>query len=165
VRLLWQWSVAGAILLALGTVVLSLGFAGSPKTLPEGATIASIDVGGLSTPQAITRLERQYAALKTTPAVFTAGPRKWRIRPNEMILEIDWAAAVEVCAVSAPGSSAPTSPRGLACRRPSWRTSSASLAGASTGRNAMPRSACGASSPRLFEAQPVDGLTARQRQG
>jgi vancomycin resistance protein YoaR len=95
VRLLWQWSVAGAILLALGTVVLSLGFAGSPKTLPEGATIASIDVGGLSTPQAITRLERQYAALKTTPAVFTAGPRKWRIRPNEMILEIDWAAAVE----------------------------------------------------------------------
>jgi vancomycin resistance protein YoaR len=95
VRLLWQWSVAGAILLALGTLVLSLGFAGSPKTLPEGATIAGIDVGGLSTRQAVTRLERRYEALKTTPAVFTAGPRKWRIRPNEMILEIDWAAAVE----------------------------------------------------------------------
>ena len=95
VRLFWQWSVAGAILLALGTLVLSLGFAGSPKTLPEGATIAGIDVGGLSTRQAITRLERRYEALKTTSAVFTAGPRKWRIRPNEMILEIDWAAAVE----------------------------------------------------------------------
>jgi vancomycin resistance protein YoaR len=95
VRLFWQWSVAGAILLALGTLVLSLGFAGSPKTLPEGATIAGIDVGGLSTRQAITRLERRYEALKTTPSVFTAGPRKWRIRPNEMILEIDWAAAVE----------------------------------------------------------------------
>jgi vancomycin resistance protein YoaR len=95
VRLLWQWSVAGVILLALGTLVLSLGFAGSPKTLPEGATIAGIDVGGLSTRQAVTKLERRYEALKTTPAVFTAGPRKWRIRPNEMILEVDWAAAVE----------------------------------------------------------------------
>jgi vancomycin resistance protein YoaR len=95
VRLLWQWSIVGAVALALGTLVLSLGFAGSPKTLPEGATIAGTDVGGLSTRQAITKLERRYEALKTTPAVFTAGPREWRIRPNEMILEIDWAAAVE----------------------------------------------------------------------
>jgi vancomycin resistance protein YoaR len=94
-RLLWQWSVAGAVALALATLALSLGFAGSPKSLPEGATIAGIDVGGLSTRQAISKLERRYEALKTTPAVFTAGPRKWRIRPNEMILEVDWAAAVE----------------------------------------------------------------------
>jgi vancomycin resistance protein YoaR len=75
--------------------VLSLGFAGSPGTLPEGSTIAGTDVGGLSTREAITKLERRYEALKTTPAVFTAGPRRWRIRPNEMILEVDWAAAVE----------------------------------------------------------------------
>ena len=95
VRLLWQWSVAGAVALALGMLVLSLGFAGSPKRLPEGATIAGMDVGGLTSREAIARLERRYEALKTTPAVFTAGPRKWRIRPNEMILEVDWAAAVE----------------------------------------------------------------------
>jgi vancomycin resistance protein YoaR len=81
--------------LAVATLVLSLGFAGSSKTLPEGATIAGMDVGGLSTSEAIRTLERRYQALKTTPAVFTAGPRRWRIRPNEMILEVDWAAAVE----------------------------------------------------------------------
>jgi vancomycin resistance protein YoaR len=94
-RLVWQWSVAGAVALALGTLVLSLGFAGSSKTLPPGATIAGMPVGELTTREAIARLERRYETLKRTPAVFTAGPRRWRIRPNEMILEVDWAAAVE----------------------------------------------------------------------
>lgn len=94
-RLVWQWSVAGAVTLAFASLVLSLGFAGSAKTLPPGATIAGMDVGGLSTREAITKLERRYEALKTTPAVFTAGPREWRIWPNEMIVEVDWAAAVE----------------------------------------------------------------------
>jgi vancomycin resistance protein YoaR len=83
------------IALALVTLALGLGFAGSPKTLPEGATIAGLDVGGLTTREAVTRLERRYEVLKTTPAVFTAGPREYRIRPNELILEVDWAAAVE----------------------------------------------------------------------
>ena len=94
-RLVFQWSVAGAIALAVGTLVLSLGFAGSPKTLPPGATIAGMSVEGLTTREAISRLERRYDSLRTTPAVFTAGPRQWRIRPNEMILEVDWAGAVE----------------------------------------------------------------------
>jgi vancomycin resistance protein YoaR len=94
-RLVFQWSVAGAIALAVGTLVLSLGFAGSPKTLPPGATIAGVSVEGLTTREAISRLERRYDSLRTTPAVFTAGPRQWRIRPNEMILEVDWAGAVE----------------------------------------------------------------------
>jgi vancomycin resistance protein YoaR len=94
-RLVWQWSLAGAVALTVGTVALSLGFAGSPRTLPPGATIAGMEVGGLTTSEAISRLERRYAALRTTPAMFTAGPRRWRIRPNEMILEVDWAAAVE----------------------------------------------------------------------
>ncbi len=94
-RLVWQWSVATILLLGIAIAVLSLAFAGSPKTLPPGATIAGLDVGGLSTTEAVAQLEQRYEALKTTPAVFTAGPRRWRIRPNEMILEVDWAAAVE----------------------------------------------------------------------
>jgi vancomycin resistance protein YoaR len=94
-RLVWQWSLVGVAALAIVTLVLSLGFAGSSKTLPEGATIAGLDVGGLTMREAVTKLERRYGALKTTPVVFTAGPREWRIRPNEMILEVDWAAAVE----------------------------------------------------------------------
>ncbi len=94
-RLVFQWSVAGAIALAIGTLTLSLGFAGSSKTLPPGATIAGVSVEGLTTREAISKLQRRYDALRTTPAVFTAGPREWRIRPNVMILEVDWAAAVE----------------------------------------------------------------------
>jgi vancomycin resistance protein YoaR len=91
----WQWSVVGIIALALLTLAISLGFAGSTKKLPEGVTIAGTDVGGLSTGEAVRRLERRYDALRTTPAVFTAGPRRWRIRPNQMILDVDWTAAVE----------------------------------------------------------------------
>jgi vancomycin resistance protein YoaR len=94
-RLVWQWSVAAVVLLGISIAVLSLAFAGSPKTLPPGATIAGLDVGGLSAKEAVARLEGRYEALKTTPAVFTAGPRRWRIRPNEMILAVDWSAAVE----------------------------------------------------------------------
>jgi vancomycin resistance protein YoaR len=94
-RLVWQWSLLGLGALSIVMVVLSLGFAGSSKTLPEGATIAGLDVGGLTTREAVTKLERRYEALMTKPVVFSAGPREWRIRPNEMILEVDWAAAVE----------------------------------------------------------------------
>ena len=94
-RLVWQWSLVGLATLAIVTLVPGLGFAGSRKTLPDGATIAGVDVGGLKTRRRVTKLERRYEALKTTPVVFTAGPREWRFRPNEMILEVDWAAAVE----------------------------------------------------------------------
>jgi vancomycin resistance protein YoaR len=94
-RLAWQWSIVVVVLLAIVTLALGFGFAGSAKTLPPGATIAGMSVGGLSTDEAVARLNARYETLKTTPAVFTAGPRQWRIRPNEMVLEIDWRAAVE----------------------------------------------------------------------
>ncbi|HEV3479139.1 MAG TPA: VanW family protein [Gaiellaceae bacterium] len=94
-RLVWQWSVVGILALSVLTFVLSLGFAGSATKLPDGATIAGMDVGGLSTGEAVRTLERRYEALKASPAVFTAGPRRWRIRPNQVILNVDWAAAVE----------------------------------------------------------------------
>jgi vancomycin resistance protein YoaR len=82
-------------MLAIATLALGFGFAGSAKTLPPGATVAGMSVGGLSTDEAVALLNARYETLKTTPAVFTAGPRQWRIRPNEMVLGIDWRAAVE----------------------------------------------------------------------
>jgi vancomycin resistance protein YoaR len=94
-RLAWQWSLVGLVTLAIGTLALGLAFAGSSKTLPEGATIAGVDVGGLASREATARLERRYESLRNTPVVFTAGPRRWRIRPNEMIVGVDWRAAVE----------------------------------------------------------------------
>jgi vancomycin resistance protein YoaR len=91
----WQWSLLAVVLLAIVALVLGLTFAGSSKTLPPGATIAGVSLGGLTTDEAVAMLEARYDAVKSTPAVFTAGPRTWRIRPNELILEIDWRAAVE----------------------------------------------------------------------
>jgi vancomycin resistance protein YoaR len=94
-RLAWQWSIVAIVVLAIATLALGFGFAGSAKTLPPGATVAGMSVGGLTTDEAVARLNARYEALKTLPAVFTAGPRRWQIRPNEMILGIDWRAAVE----------------------------------------------------------------------
>jgi vancomycin resistance protein YoaR len=76
-------------------LTLGLAFAGSPKTLPEGATVSGVSVGGLTTNEAIALLERRYERLETTPAVFFAGPRRWEIQPKDMILEVDWRSAVE----------------------------------------------------------------------
>ena len=92
---MWQWSLLGLALLAITTLGLGLAFAGSPKALPEGATISGVSVGGLKTGEAIARLERRYERLESTPVVFTAGPRRWAIRPKEIILEVDWRSAVE----------------------------------------------------------------------
>jgi vancomycin resistance protein YoaR len=94
-RLAWQWSIAFLVLLVVAALALGFAFAGSSKSLPPGATIAGVSVGGLTTDEAVARLQSRYEALKTTPAVFTAGPRRWRISPNEMIVAIDWRTAVE----------------------------------------------------------------------
>jgi vancomycin resistance protein YoaR len=94
-RLVWQWSIVGVVLTAIVTLALGLTFAGSAKTLPPGATIAGMSVGGLTTSEAVAKLTERSEALSTTPAVFTAGPRRWRISSNEMILDVDWRTAVE----------------------------------------------------------------------
>jgi len=89
-----QWSLVGAGTLVLGTLGLGLVFAGSAKTLPDGATVADLPVGGLTTDQAVNRLERRFERLRRVPVTFTAGPREFSVRPNEVILEVDWRAAV-----------------------------------------------------------------------
>ena len=87
--------MVGVGTLVLGALALGLIFAGSPKTLPEGATVAGMDVGGLTTPEAVRRLEQRYEEMKGMPVTFTAGPREFRVRPREVVLEVDWSAAVE----------------------------------------------------------------------
>jgi vancomycin resistance protein YoaR len=90
-----QWSLVGAGTLLLGTLGLGLVFAGSAQRLPDGATVAGLSVGGLTTDQAVDRLEERYEALRRAPVTFTAGPREFDVRPNAVILEVDWRAAVE----------------------------------------------------------------------
>ena len=94
-RLVWQWSLLGVGTLAIATVLLGLAFAGSGKTLPAGATVGGLAVGGLTADEAVSRLERRYAELERVPVTLTAGPRTFRVQPKEVVLQVDWRTAVE----------------------------------------------------------------------
>ena len=82
---------AGAALL----VVIGFAFSGSSESLPEGAHVAGVDVGGLSPAAAQKVLEQRALDLRRVPVAFTAGRHRFAIRPSRLALEVDWAAAVE----------------------------------------------------------------------
>jgi vancomycin resistance protein YoaR len=89
-----RYTLLGVGGLALLLVVIGFAFAGSSSSLPEGAKIAGVDVGGLS-PQAAQRvLEQRALELRRVPVVFTHRDRRFRIRPAAVAVEVDWAAAV-----------------------------------------------------------------------
>jgi len=95
VRLLWQWSLFVGVLLALSGTVLGLAFAGSPERLPAGTHIAGVDVAGLTPADARALLRRREQELGRVPVQFTADGHSWRVRPDTVIVETNWAAAVE----------------------------------------------------------------------
>ena len=76
-------------------VVLGLVFAGSPTTIASGVRIDGIDVGGMPVTKARTLLEQKAAALASRPVVFTAGGKRFAIRPAELGVASDWQAAVD----------------------------------------------------------------------
>jgi len=81
-------------LIAAG-VVLGLVFAGSPTTIADGVRIDGVDVGGMRVSDARSLLERKSAALSSRPVLFTAGGRRFRIRPVQLGVAPDWRAAVD----------------------------------------------------------------------
>jgi vancomycin resistance protein YoaR len=83
--------VAGALAVALA---LGLLFAGSPAKLAEGVRIAGVDVGGMTSGEARRLLERRAVQLSKVPVVFTDGTQTFRIRPEQLGVEVDWGAAV-----------------------------------------------------------------------
>jgi vancomycin resistance protein YoaR len=95
VRLLWQWSLFLAAVLILGATTLGLAFAGSPERLPAGSEIAGIDVSGLTAADARAMLKQRSRELGRVPVVFTADGKRWRVRPDAVVADVDWAAAVE----------------------------------------------------------------------
>jgi vancomycin resistance protein YoaR len=94
VRLIWQWSLVVAALLLIGGTILGLAFAGSPERLPAGTEIAGVDVSGLTPGQARSLLEERSRELADVPVVFTAEGKRWRVRPNAVVVDVDWGAAV-----------------------------------------------------------------------
>src|SRR5207253_710275 len=57
--------------------------------------IAGVDVSGLTPGAARTMLAQRSRELGRTPVVFTAEGKRWSVRPDTVVAEIDWAAAVE----------------------------------------------------------------------
>ena len=90
-----RYGLLGVGALALLLVAIGFAFSGSSSSLPAGATIAGVDVGGLSPQEARTVLQQRALELRRVPVVFTARDRRFAIRPATLAVELDWAAAVE----------------------------------------------------------------------
>ena len=79
----------------LTATVLGLAFAGSEERLPAGSQIAGVDVSGLTSAEARSLLERRSDELGRTPVTFTAAGKSWRVKPDSVLVDVDWGAAVE----------------------------------------------------------------------
>lgn len=82
------------VALAAVVVVLGFAFAGSATTIANGVRIDGIDVGGMEAKDARALLESRSAKLARQAVVFTAAGRSFRIAPETLGVEPDWAAAV-----------------------------------------------------------------------
>ncbi len=80
---------AGLIVLLVG-----LAFAGSRSELAAGTEVAGVDVGGLTQREAIARLDALFEERAADPVEFVAGSRSYRLAPNQLGVQPDWAAAV-----------------------------------------------------------------------
>jgi vancomycin resistance protein YoaR len=89
-------------LLALTAVVVAIGvgvglaFAGSGDRIAAGVRVDGVDVGGLSSGEAVKKLETHARAVANVPVTFVAGGRTWRLRAANLGVEADWAAAVKL---------------------------------------------------------------------
>ena len=94
-RLIRRAVAAVVVLLAVISIVVAEVYAGSPGTLPSGESIAGVDVGGLTTRQAVRRLEQKASALAGTPVAVRVAGRTFRLRQADLGIRVDWAGAVE----------------------------------------------------------------------
>ncbi|MCA1657044.1 MAG: VanW family protein, partial [Actinobacteria bacterium] len=83
-------------LLVLTASLLGLVFAGSPTRIAAGLRIEGVNVGGMKPADARRLLERKARKLEDVPVVFVAGVRRWRVKPSQLGVRADWAAAVEI---------------------------------------------------------------------
>jgi len=86
--------LALAAALLAGILLVGLAFSGSPGELAAGTLIAGVDVGGLSPREATALLERQQALVAHVPVTFVAGTQRFRLRPDELSVQSNWAQAV-----------------------------------------------------------------------
>ena len=83
--------IAGLVALA---VLVGLAYAGSSRELAEGTHVAGVDIGGLTSEAAVSRLDAQFAKVSAEPATFTAAGETFSFAANQLAVEPDWRAAV-----------------------------------------------------------------------
>ena len=93
-RMVRRMGVAAVGLVTVVFIAVAFVYAGSPNTLPAGVEIAGVDVAGLSSTEAVRRLERQEASLRSVPLTVEVDDRTYGVRPADLGLNIDWRAAV-----------------------------------------------------------------------
>ena len=87
---------AAIVLLILVGVVAVVGFAfaGSPAKLAGGTTVGGLDVGGLTSQQAIAKLKTRERALSHVRVAFVADGTTTRYSASQLGVQADWEAAV-----------------------------------------------------------------------
>ncbi|TML39067.1 MAG: hypothetical protein E6G25_08695 [Actinobacteria bacterium] len=84
------------LLLAVTGSVFGLAFAGSPGRIAAGVRIDGIDVGGMRPAAAERLLERRARKFGRVPVIFVAGERRWRVTPEQLGVNADWHAVVQL---------------------------------------------------------------------
>jgi vancomycin resistance protein YoaR len=82
------------VLLGVLVVVFAFVYAGSADTIAKGVRINGVDVGGLSSAEAVNALEQRGQVAQRKPVEFVAAGRTFRLTAADIGLTPDWAAAV-----------------------------------------------------------------------
>jgi vancomycin resistance protein YoaR len=90
-------------LVALLGILIGLAFAGSPRVLAEGTHVAGVDVGGVTTREAVVRLEAAFSQVRKDPVTFTAGDERYELAANQLGVDPDWRGAVGAAARAGDG--------------------------------------------------------------
>jgi vancomycin resistance protein YoaR len=96
--------LVAVLLVGIGILTaVGLAFAGSDAVLPAGASIAGVDVGGLTTAAAVAKLEQRAETLRHAPVVFAAGEAELGFSASQLGVRADWAGAAAELRRSAGG--------------------------------------------------------------
>lgn len=81
-------------MLGLLAVVFAFVYAGSSNTIAQGVTIDGVDIGGLSSEEAVRVLKQRSSSALARPVEFVADGRTFRVSAADVGLTPDWSAAV-----------------------------------------------------------------------
>jgi vancomycin resistance protein YoaR len=93
-------AAAGAAVLA---VLVGLAFAGSKSELAAGTHVAGIDLGGLTSREAVAKLDALFEQRSDDPVEFVGATKTYSFAPNQLGVQPDWSAAVAAAARAGDG--------------------------------------------------------------